>query len=74
MIPLNVHNVVDYVVGLALVLSPYIFGFSDVAAARNVFLAVGICWLLYSSLTNYYYSFAKIIPLGAHMALDALSG
>ncbi len=74
MIPLKVHNVIDYVVGVALALSPFVFGFSDVTAARNVFLVVGIGWLLYSSLTNYYYSVAKIIPLGAHMVLDALSG
>ncbi len=74
MIPLKVHNVIDYIVGVALVLSPYVFGFADVTAARNVFLVVGLAWLAYSSLTNYYYSVAKIIPLGAHMALDALAG
>ncbi len=74
MIPLRVHNVIDYVVGVALALSPYVFGFSDVVAARNVFLVVGILWLAYSSITNYYYSIAKIIPLGAHMVLDALNG
>lgn len=74
MIPLKVHNVIDYIVGVALALSPFVFGFADVTAARNVFLVVGIGWLVYSSLTNYYFSIAKIIPLGAHMALDALSG
>lgn len=74
MIPLKVHNVIDYVVGVALVLSPYVFGFADVIAARNVFIVVGLAWIGYSSITNYYYSIAKIIPLGAHMVLDALAG
>lgn len=74
MIPLKVHNVIDYVVGVALALSPFVFGFSEVVAARNVFLVVGLAWLAYSSMTNYYYSVAKIIPLGGHMFLDALAG
>jgi hypothetical protein len=74
MIPLKVHNVLDYVVGVLLALSPYLFGFSDVVAARNVFLVVGLGLIAYSSITNYYYSVAKIIPLGVHMVLDAISG
>lgn len=74
MIPLKVHNVLDYVVGVLLALSPYVFGFSDVVAARNVFLVLGIGLIAYSALTNYYYSVAKVIPLGVHMVLDALSG
>jgi hypothetical protein len=74
MIPLKVHNVLDYVIGVALALSPYVFGFSDVTAARNVFLVLGIGLIAYSSITNYYYSVAKIIPLGVHMVLDALAG
>ena len=74
MIPLEVHNVVDYLVGVALALSPFVFGFSDVVAARNVFLVLGIGLVAYSAITNYYYSVAKIIPLGAHMVMDALAG
>lgn len=74
MIPLKVHNVLDYVIGVALALSPFVFGFSDVLAARNVFLVLGVGLIGYSLMTNYYYSVAKIIPLGAHMVMDALSG
>ena len=74
MIPLKVHNVLDYVAAAILVLSPYLFGFSDVTAARNVFLILGFGLAGYSLLTRYRYSIAKIIPLGVHMMLDSLAG
>lgn len=73
-IPLNTHNVLDYVGGVALILCPAIFGFGAVDAARNLFLVLGFGLIVYSLLTNYRYSIAKLIPLGMHMALDVLAG
>lgn len=74
MISLRTHNVIDYVTAVALVLVPYIFGFSHIEAARGLFITSGIALAVYSLLTKYYYSAAKIIPLGLHMVLDALIG
>ena len=74
MLSLRTHNILDYVIGAILVLSPYVFGFSDVEAARNTFLVLGFGLIGYSLLTNYHYSVAKIIPLGIHMGMDVLSG
>lgn len=73
-IPLKTHNILDYVVGAALILSPYLFGFSDVFAARNVFLALGFGLVAYSAVTKYYYSLAKWLALGPHMTLDVILG
>jgi hypothetical protein len=73
-ISLNTHNVMDYVGGVVLMASPYVFGFSDIESARNVFLVLGAGLIIYSLLTNYRYSIAKIIPLGVHMALDVIAG
>ena len=73
-VPLKTHNVLDYVVGAALIVTPYIFGFAEILAARNAFLALGFAMIAYSSLTDYYYSVAKIIPLGLHMGLDVAVG
>lgn len=73
-ISLKTHNILDYVGGTALLLSPYIFGFSEISVARNTFLLLGIALVAYSLLTNYRYSIAKIIPLGVHMTLDVLLG
>ena len=74
MLPLKVHNVLDYVIGALLVLSPYVFGFSGVLEARNVFLVLGYALIAYSLVTKYYYSIAKLIPLPVHMFLDVVVG
>lgn len=74
MLSLKTHNIMDYVIGAVLILSPYIFGFSGVDAARNVFLILGFGLIGYSLLTNYRYSVAKVIPLGVHMAMDVTAG
>ena len=42
MISLRNHNIADYIIGAVLIVSPYLFGFSHVDAARNLFLIGGI--------------------------------
>lgn len=74
MISLRTHNVLDYVIAAILVACPYVFGFADIPAARNVFLVLGIGLAAYSLCTNYYYSVFKIIPVGFHMAMDVSAG
>jgi hypothetical protein len=74
MIPLRIHNILDYVAAGVLVVSPYVFGFSDVSYARNLFVILGLVLAGYSAITKYRYSIAKIIPLGPHMFLDVLTG
>jgi hypothetical protein len=74
MVSLRTHNILDYVGAAVLVLAPFLFGFSDVDAARNVFLFLGFGLALYSLITRYEFSIAKIIPLGVHMTLDVISG
>ncbi|NDD92140.1 hypothetical protein EBZ37_08655 [bacterium] len=74
MISLKTHNVLDYVFGVVLALCPYLFNFSTIDVARNLFQFVGIGLIVYSLLTNYRYSMIKLIPVRAHMALDVISG
>ena len=74
MISLKTHNIIDYVLGVVLISSPSIFGFSGVTSARNAFLIYGIALITYSLFTNYSYSVAKLISLRTHMALDATLG
>jgi hypothetical protein len=73
-IPTQVHGVLDYLVGLALLAAPWLFGFADNETARWVTMAVGAMALLYSLITDYELSIAKVLPMSAHLALDALSG
>jgi hypothetical protein len=74
MISLRTHNILDYVIGAVLILCPYVFGFSEVDAARNTFLVLGFGLIAYSLLTNYFYSAVKLIPVNVHMVLDVLAG
>ncbi len=64
------HGVLDYVVGVLLILAPFLFGFADNPAARNVAWFVGAGLLLYSLLTAYELSIAKLIPYRTHLGLD----
>ena len=74
MLSLRTHNILDYVIGAILVLCPYVFGFSDINTARNVFLVLGFGLIGYSLLTDYRYSIAKLIPIKVHMGLDVMAG
>ena len=74
MVSIKAHNVLDYVLGGVLILSPYVFGFAEVDAARGLFLFLGFGIIAYSLITAYPYSIFKWIPLGWHMGLDVLLG
>ena len=74
MIPLKIHNILDYAAGVLLLFVPALFGFSEIDAARNLFIFAGVFLIAYSLITKYYYSLLKVIPLGVHMALDVASG
>jgi hypothetical protein len=71
---LKTHNILDYTLGIVLLLSPIVFGFTDVSSARATFQNLGFVLIAYSLLTRYRYSVFKLIPLGFHMALDVLLG
>lgn len=74
MLSLKTHNVVDYAIGIVLIVSPFLFNFAHVSAAANLFMIGGISLIVYSLITNYHYSVAKFVPLGVHMAMDAILG
>ncbi|HMN67784.1 MAG TPA: hypothetical protein PKC28_04520 [Bdellovibrionales bacterium] len=74
MISLRTHNIIDYFAGVALLLAPFIFGFAELEAGRNAFMFSGFFLIMYSLLTNYYFAVLRVIPLGAHMTLDTLTG
>jgi len=68
------HGVLDYIVGLLLILAPSLFGFNDGTAAQNVPMILGFSALGYSLLTNYELGLFKLLPFRAHLTLDLLSG
>lgn len=74
-IPTYIHGVLDYLVCSLLLLSPNLLGFTDVGgAAVTVPRLLGAAGILYSLVTRYELSVAKIVPMNVHLMLDMGSG
>lgn len=53
-LPVASHVVLDYVVSLALVIAPFVFGFSDEEGATAFYIALGVGYVLLAVLTRYH--------------------
>ncbi len=75
-LPLKVHNVLDFVVGIALILAPNIFGFSDVGgAAVMIPRLIGAASILLGLFTDGYgFAIVKLIPVKIHLWIDFVAG
>jgi hypothetical protein len=74
MISSKIHAVLDYVVGLLLIVTPWLLGFADNSAATMVPVILGISTLVYSLFTNYEYSLARMLPYKIHLIIDFIAG
>lgn len=73
-LPTHVHGMLDYGVGLLLILAPYILGFADGGAAQLVPQTLGAGAILYAFFTDYELGLVRLIPMPVHLLLDAASG
>jgi hypothetical protein len=70
----RVHGVIDYATGALLIVAPWLFGFADGTAAQWVPMVLGAGILVMSLITDYELSLTRIVPMGAHLAVDGLGG
>ena len=70
----RVHGMIDYATGALLIVAPWLFGFADGSAAQWVPMVLGASILVMSLITDYELSLTRIIPMGAHLAVDGLGG
>ncbi len=70
----RVHGMIDYATGALLIVAPWLFGFADGTAAQWVPMVIGAGILVMSFVTDYELSLTRIIPMGAHLAVDGLGG
>jgi hypothetical protein len=73
-LPTSLHGVIDYLWGLALLSTPWLFGFAHVPAAKWTAVIFGLGAILYSALTAYELGLIKILPMSLHLILDGLGG
>ncbi|HVU06712.1 MAG TPA: SPW repeat protein [Candidatus Paceibacterota bacterium] len=73
-VPTWFHGILDYVAGIALILAPNIFMFSGMGGPAVVIpRTLGVGLIIYSLLTNYEWSVAKIIPMPVHLLFDFIA-
>jgi hypothetical protein len=73
-IPTKVHGALDYIVAIALLLAPMIFGFQEVGgAAVAIPMALGAGLFLYSLFTNYEWGVFKILNMRYHLIVDVIA-
>ena len=70
----KLHGIADYILGLAISASPWIFNFSHGGQETWLPLLLGILGISYSLFTRYEYATNKIIPVHVHLILDGISG
>lgn len=73
-IPTKVHGVLDYVVAIALIFAPLIFGFSSSGGAAVVIpIVLGIGLFVYSLFTQYELGLVKLIKMPVHLVFDVVA-
>jgi hypothetical protein len=72
-VPTQVHGIFDYIGGIGLIASPFIFGFYSMGGIAVILpIVLGIGLILYSLLTNYERGIPglKFIPMPVHLVFD----
>ncbi len=70
----KVHGVLDYVVSIIVMGSPWLFGFARGGAETWVPVFIGAAGLAYSVFTNYEFGLVKQLSMRNHLLLDFSSG
>ena len=73
-IPTSVHGAIDYVTSPALIAAPEVLRLNGARASALAPRIAGTTGALYSALTDYELGARRVIPMRAHLALDALGG
>ncbi len=72
-IPLELHAMIEPVIGLLFILAPFLLDF-DHSSARTLSVIVGVVILLSGMMTRWRLSLVKLIPLRVHFMTDVLIG
>src|SRR4051812_29357240 len=73
-VPTRAHGLLDYVVGVVLILAPSILKLNIASAEAWVPILLGIAAITSSLLTDYEYGVVKFVPMRAHLMFDLITG
>lgn len=73
-IPVNIHNILEYVFGILTAILPWILGFTGINIETYTLVAAGAAIILISLFTNYKYSLVKVIAFNANLTLEIITG
>src|SRR5688572_12288468 len=74
LIPTHVHGAFDYICGFALMLSPYVFGFSEPYGSESVIpQLVGLFILIQSLMTRYECGVLRVLSMNTHLLNESLA-
>ncbi len=73
-IPTKVHGVLDYIVAVVLLATPFVFGFADMGGPAVIMpMVLGAGLILYSLLTRYEWGIFKVISMPYHLIFDVVA-
>jgi hypothetical protein len=70
----KVHGVLDYMMGILLIASPWLFGFASNGMETWVPVILGVSAIIYSLMTNYELGLSDNLSMRTHLTLDIMSG
>ena len=71
----TLHGLGDYAAAVVLIVAPFVLNLQEQSViAHWASIAGGVGLILYSSITDYAFSVAKIISFRTHLVLDAVAG
>ena len=70
----RVHGIIDYLMGVLLILLPFIGGFATGGAKQWVPIILGMAIIGQSLLTRYELSLVPVIPMSMHLMADIAVG
>jgi hypothetical protein len=73
-IPTRVHGVLDYLVGVVLMMAPWLLNFARGGAETIVPVVLGAGLIAYSLCTDYELGLVRRIPMNTHLTLDLIGG
>jgi hypothetical protein len=68
------HGTIDYIAGILLLVSPWLFEFASESISTWIPVLLGATVILYSLFTDYEYGLVPEITMRGHLTLDAIAG